>query len=211
MADQDNYILGKPSEMYRMHRFFLIPILLFVDGCVSPPPSNLENICNIFYEYPEWRQDTLLAEKDWNIPVAVQMAIMHQESKFDASATPPRTKLLWFIPWSRPSSAHGYTQALHATWQQYQKDRGGYWASRENFSDAVDFIGWYANIAHKKAGIPLGDAYGQYLAYHEGVGGYMRKSYLRKPWLIQVAKKVQTRAIVYDKQLQDCGLKPKSK
>jgi hypothetical protein len=32
------------------------------------------------------------------------MAIIHQESKFDPSARPQRTKLLWVIPWTRPSS-----------------------------------------------------------------------------------------------------------
>ncbi len=187
-------------------RSFLVLIIIFANGCVSPPPANIDNVCSIFYEYPEWRKDTAFAQHEWHIPVAVQMAIMHQESKFDASATPPRTKLFWIIPWRRPSSAHGYTQALHATWQQYQVTRGGYWASRENFADAVDFIGWYANIAHRKAHIPLDDAYGQYLAYHEGVGGYQRKTYLRKPWLIQVAKKVQYRAAMYQQQLHRCGM-----
>ncbi len=143
-------------------------------------------------------------QRRWHVPVAVQMAIIHQESKFNATAKPPRTKLLWFIPWSRPSTAYGYSQALNSTWELYRKSDGSFWASRENFSDGVDFIGWYANQAHRRAHIPRDNAYDLYLAYHEGVGGYQRKTYLQKKWLIQVAHKVSARAQIYKAQLARC-------
>jgi hypothetical protein len=164
----------------------------------------MNNVCNIFKQYPQWYRDSKDVEHRWRVPIHVQMAIMHQESKFDAQATPPRTKILWVIPWKRPSTAYGYAQALDSTWALYKHSNGGVLASRERFSDGVDFIGWYANQANRKAGIVRSDPYSLYLAYHEGVGGYMKQSYLKKPWLIQVAHKVQARAQIYQAQLLRC-------
>ena len=181
--------------------FFLLPLLT---ACVTKPPRDVNNICNIFKEYPQWRYDVLDVERRWKVPVAVQMAIIHQESKFDAHASPPRNKLLWFIPWRRPSSASGYTQALHSTWVLYKQNNAAFWTGRDNFAAAVDFVGWYANQARLRAKLPPQDAYRLYLAYHEGVGGYLNKTYLKKPWLIQVARKVKARSQIYQAQLNYC-------
>lgn len=173
-------------------------------ACVKSPPKNVNNACQIFKEYPSWYRKTKKVEKRWHVPVPVQLAIIHQESRFNGHAKPERTKLLWIIPWKRPSSAVGYSQALNQTWDRYQNKRGGFWASRKNFGDAVDFIGWYSKEANQRAGIPPSDAYKLYLAYHEGVGGYIRKSYLKKPWLIHVARKVKAQSIKYQEQLKYC-------
>ena len=188
----------------QIKKFVLFCFVLLISGCVTSPPRNLNNVCHIFSQYPHWYHESKDVERRWRVPVAVQMAIMHQESKFEARAQPPRTKLLWVIPWSRPSTAYGYAQALNGTWALYKNSSGSPFASRESFSDGVDFMGWYANQAHRTAGIRQSDAYSLYLAYHEGVGGYMRKTYLRKPWLIQVAHKVHARAQVYQAQLNSC-------
>lgn len=177
--------------------------LAFV-GCVSQPPRDINNVCSVFRQYPQWYSASLDVQHRWHIPVAVQMAIIHQESKFDARAKPPRTKLLWIIPWKRPSTAYGYSQALDGTWAHYKQKNGGFLSSRNDFSDGVDFIGWYANQAYIKARIPRNDAYALYLAYHEGIGGYQRKTYLQKSWLINVAHKVNTRAHLYQSQLLSC-------
>jgi hypothetical protein len=133
------------------------------------------------------------------------MAIIHQESKFDANAQPPRTKLLNIIPWSRPSTAYGYTQALKSTWALYKNKHGNFFTSRDDFGDGVNFIGWYADEAYKRAGIPRNDAYKLYLAYHEGVGGYQRQTYLHKSWLVPVARKVKAKAQLYGMQLASCS------
>ena len=183
----------------------LLSVMLGLVACATlPPPRDLNHVCRIFWQYPQWQRDARDVERRWHVPIAVQMAIMHQESKFDAHAKPPRTTLLWVIPWTRPSSAYGYAQALDGTWALYQRKSGGWWASRDNFYDGVDFIGWYANQANRRASIRRDDAYSLYLAYHEGVGGYMQKTYLRKPWLIQVAHKVSARAQLYQAQLKAC-------
>lgn len=184
----------------------LLFILLLLTGCAAKIPSNVNHICSIFRENPNWYHHTRYVAHRWHVPIAVQMAVIHQESKFDSRATPPRTKLLWIIPWQRPSTAYGYSQALNQTWAVYKKHQGRTFASRDSFADAVDFIGWYANQAHIRANIPPNDPYRLYLAYHEGVGGYMKKTYLKKPWLIHVAHKVSARASIYQAQLKKCQL-----
>ena len=188
----------------RFNLFIIMLFSLMLVGCVSAPPRDVNNICNVFRQYPKWYRDSLDVQRRWRVPVNVQMAIMHQESKFNATARPGRTKLLWVIPWRRPSSAYGYAQALTGTWALYKGSQGGAFASRSNFADGVDFIGWYANQAYKRAGIPRTNAYQLYLAYHEGIGGYQRKTYLRKKWLIPVAHKVSARAQIYQAQLNSC-------
>ncbi len=184
----------------------LIAFSFLLLSCVSKPPSDVDNVCRIFKQYPRWYRDAKDVERRWRVPVAVQMAIIHQESRFNARAKPPRTKLLWIIPFRRPSSAYGYAQALRPTWRQYKKarDGGSLFAARDEFDDAVDFIGWYANRANHIAHVPRYDAYNLYLAYHEGTGGYLRRTYLQKPWLIQVARKVKARSQLYQAQLERC-------
>lgn len=202
-----------PTYRYRMNKnkmklkwlsFFLLPF--FLVSCVSKPPADVNNICRVFKQYPQWYRDAKDVERRWRIPVPIQMAIVHQESKFDGKARPPHKKLFWIIPGKRPSTAYGYSQALRSTWLQYKKaeNGGSKWASRDVFYHAVDFIGWYANQANRVAGIPRDDAYRLYLAYHEGIGGYQRKTYLQKPWLIKVARKVKTRSQLYQAQLNQC-------
>jgi hypothetical protein len=129
---------------------------------------------------------------------------MFQESSFIADAEPPRPTILGFIPWFRSSSAYGYPQAQDNTWADYQKQTGNSWASREDFADSCDFIGWYCAVSNRKLGIPFSDAQNLYLAYHEGHGGYQRQLYKNKVWLMSVANKVNQRAWQYDEQLNNC-------
>ena len=51
----------------------------------------------------------------------------------------------------------------------------------------------------------MSDAKKQYLAYHEGHGGFERGSYRKKAWLLSVSDKVNRRANSYKKQLKRCG------
>jgi len=187
-----------------------LPLVIFgvvnLVGCTQAPPRNPNNICLIFRQYPDWYWAAAKTRRRWGVPVSVLMAIVHQESHFSAKAKPPRRKILWVIPWFRPTSAYGYSQAVNETWRRYKRDTGrtSMFTSRNAFGDAADFIGWFVNQAHKRAGISKVDAYALYLAYHEGIGGYMRGTYKRKAWLIAVAKKVQRRAWIYRSQLRIC-------
>lgn len=183
--------------------FLMICILLTATACVPAPPRQQNNVCAIFRQYPEWYWATQDTQREWGVPISVQMAIIHQESHFNGTAKPPREKILWIIPWNRPTSAYGYSQALDGTWKLYEKDRGGV-HFRHSFDSACDFLGWYANQAYRRANISRSNAYDQYLAYHEGVTGYMQKTYQQKPWLLKVAKKVEKQASIYHYQLLHC-------
>ncbi len=183
----------------------IIAAIILLVGCATtpPPPNNVENICSIFQQYPVWYKDAKRTEQKWGVPVPVQMSIIYQESSFSAKAKPPRKKLLGIIPWKRPSSAYGYSQALKGTWQDYVKQTGQN-GDRDEFAAASDFIGWYANLVYRKCKVKPTDAYRLYLAYHEGPTNYENHSYWLKPWLIKVSSKVAKRAEVYQRQLATC-------
>ena len=182
----------------------LLAGMLFLSGCATTPPSNPNNICDIFTDEPDWYKAAKKSENKWGSPVPVMMSIMYQESQFVQKARPPRTKFLWIFPGPRASNAYGFAQVKSDTWEDYQRDEGGIWARRDSFNDAVDFIGWYNYQSQKRNRIKLNDAYSLYLAYHEGQGGFSKKSYSRKGWLKATAQKVSTRAAAYTRQLQTC-------
>ncbi len=180
-------------------------LAFWLAGCATTPPSEPASVCAIFKGQDDWYAASRKAQQRWGVPVAVQMAIMKQESAFVADARPPRRWFLGFIPLSRPSTAYGYSQALDGTWERYQQSTGNNNAERDNFADAVDFIGWYTHQSQVELGISPQDAYRQYLAYHEGQGGYQRGSYRQKPWLIHVARDVGANASRYQRQLEGCS------
>lgn len=182
-------------------------LLLFgilVISCSTAPPEDIGNSCSIFEEKDSWYSSARDSYKKWGVPIQVQLAIIYQESRFVHDAKPPRQKLLWVIPWTRPSSAYGYGQIKDSTWEWYLKSTGRRWADRDDFDDVADFIGWYGDMSHRKLGISKSDAYSQYLAYHEGHGGFKRKTYKNKKWLIRVASQVAARAQRYSAQLRKC-------
>lgn len=179
-------------------------LVLLLAGCASRPPTNIDNVCRIFDDKKGWYEDAKTAQKSWGTPIPVLMAIVHQESGFRARAKPPRKRILGFIPGPRPSDSYGYSQALQSTWQAYKRSAGRYGADRDDFGDAMDFVGWYNHQSYRRNGIARDDAYRLYLAYHEGQGGYERGSYRSKPWLQAVARKVSDRALRYKAQLAGC-------
>jgi hypothetical protein len=182
-------------------------LLLLVAACGSreySAPRNLDNACALAAERPQYMRAMQRTERRWGVPVHVQMATIHQESKFVGDARTPLQYTLGVIPMGRLSSAFGYSQALDGTWEEYQRDTGRYRAQRDDIMDATDFMGWYMNLTRDRNGIPLTDARNQYLAYHEGHAGYRRGSYNAKPWLLRVADRVADRAAMYQGQLASC-------
>ncbi|MEJ2686201.1 MAG: hypothetical protein P8124_03150 [Gammaproteobacteria bacterium] len=184
--------------------FLLLLLLIGLAGCSTNPPRHITNSCSIFEQKDGWYASAYDSYKKWGVPVYVQLAIIYQESRFVSDAKPPRGRLLWVIPWFRTSSAYGYAQIKDGTWDRYLDATGRWFADRDDFSDVVDFIGWYCDLSHRVLGISKSDAYRQYLAYHEGQGGYRRRTYLKKPWLMRVAREVQARARRYHIQLDHC-------
>jgi hypothetical protein len=194
--------------MSRLLRASMLLLLLAACGGGSKQfsaPRDLDNACAIVRERPQYYRAMKDTERRWGVPIAVQMATIHQESKFIGNAQTPHRFALGVIPMGRQSSAYGYSQALDGTWEEYQKEQGRRSARRDRISDATDFMGWYMNQTEQRLGVPKTDAQAQYLAYHEGRTGYARQSYLAKPWLVEVAAKVQSRSNMYAQQLASCG------
>ena len=179
-------------------------LFIFISAC-SSVPKNTANSCSIFSEKYFWYKHAKKTEKKWGTPVYLQLAIIKMESDFDWLAKPQRQKIFKVIPYKRPSSSFGYSQAVKGTWKQYKVETGNKFASRARFKDSVDFIGWYTNKSSKLLKIPKNDAFKQYIAYHEGWGNY--KNYKKNEKVISYAKKVKKYSDQYKTQLIKCKKK----
>ncbi|ATC95384.1 transglycosylase SLT domain-containing protein [Pseudoalteromonas tunicata] len=182
----------------------LFSSILILGGCASAPPENPHDICDIFSEKRDWYFAAKDAQEKWGAPKQVLMSMMFQESSFKHNAQPPMDYFLGFIPIGRKSSAYGYSQAKTPTWQDYIKESDNSGADRDEFEDAIDFMGWFVYKTHKINGVSKWDSYAQYLNYHEGWGGYKRGTYKKKQWLMNTATKVKHRASNYAAQLKKC-------
>ena len=187
--------------MSKFKSYFLILLVILITGC-SSIPQNTSNSCSIFNERYLWYKHAKNTEKKWGTPIYIQLAIIKMESDFDWLAKPPRQKLFKIIPFKRPSSSFGYSQAVKGTWEQYKHETGNKLATRARFKDSVDFIGWYTDKTESLLKISKKDAFRQYLAYHEGWGGY--KNYKNNQKVIVLAQKVKKQSDKYKAQLQDC-------
>lgn len=169
------------------------------------PPLRQDNVCEIFREHPVWYDYAKASQEKWGTPIATQMAFVYYESSFRSHARPPRTRLWGFIPWTRPTTAYGYAQALDPAWGEYLEDTGdGLFVVRTHMEHALDFVGWYNYLTNRKLGVSFYSPQKLYLAYHEGRTGYARRSYDAKPEVVDLASRVQTRAFRYDHQLNTC-------
>jgi len=180
----------------------LFILTFFLITSCSSIPSNTSDGCSIFKERYLWYKHAKRSEQKWGTPIYIQLAIIKWESGFDWLAKPPRQKIFKVIPYKRPSSSFGYSQAVKGTWEQYKKETGNKVASRARFKDSVDFIGWYTNKSKSILNISQKDAFKQYVAYHEGWGNY--KYYKKKEKVINLAKRVEKQSHIYKKQLSQC-------
>lgn len=191
-----------------MNRYLKLAIVGLVASCGGgghhKAPRNLDNACLLAAERPAYMRAMKTAERRWGIPVHVQMATIHQESKFIGNARTPHQYALGIIPVGRQSSAFGYSQAIDSTWEDYRRQTRNRHARRDDFADAADFMGWYMNGSSRALGISPQDAASQYLAYHEGRRGFARGAHFQKPWLMSVAGQVGSRAELYRMQLANC-------
>ena len=187
--------------MIRKKIFYFIILLFFVTAC-SSIPKNTQNSCEIFEERYLWYKHARASYKKWGAPIYIQLAFIKKESDFNWLAKPPRVKLFKVIPFKRPSSSFGYSQAVEGTWRQYKRETGNKLATRARFKDSVDFIGWYVNKTTTLLKIPKNDAYRQYLAYYKGWGDY--KNYSKDKKAIIYARSVKENASKYRKQLTLC-------
>ena len=187
--------------MIPFKKVIIILIFLILSAC-SSIPKNTQNSCAIFEERYLWYKHSKASYEKWGAPIHLQLAFVKKESDFNWLAKPPRTKLFKVIPFKRPSSSFGYSQAVKGTWEQYKKETGNKLATRMRFKDSVDFIGWYTNKTESILKISKKDAFKQYLAYHEGWGNF--KNYKKNRKVIGLAKKVEKQSNIYKKQLSKC-------
>ena len=180
---------------------FLLIFVFLISAC-SSIPSNTSDSCSIFNERYLWYKHAKKSEQKWGTPIYLQLAIIKMESGFDWLARPPRQKLFKIVPYKRPSSSFGYSQAVKGTWKQYKTETGNKFATRTRFKDSVDFIGWYTTKTEKILKVSKTDAFKQYIAYHEGWGNY--KNYRNNNKVINLAKNVEKQSNIYKKQLSDC-------
>ena len=180
----------------------ILIFLFFILSACSSIPKNTQNSCAIFEERYLWYKHSKKVEQKWGTPIYIQLAIIKMESDFNWLAKPSRKKIFKIIPFKRPSSSFGYSQAVKGTWEQYKRETGNKLATRARFKDSVDFIGWYTNKTETILKISKNDAFKQYLAYHEGWGNF--KYYKKNKKVIGLAKKVEKQSNIYKKQLLDC-------
>ena len=183
----------------------LFYFLVFLLSACSSVPKNTTDGCSIFSERYFWYKHVKKTEKKWGTPIHLQLAFIKMESDFDWLAKPERLKLFKIIPYKRPSSSFGYSQAVKGTWEQYKRENNRPFATRARFKDSVDFIGWYTSKSSKILKISKNDVFKQYVAYHEGWGNY--KNYKNNNKIILIAKKVEKQSSKYKKQLLACQYK----
>jgi len=178
-------------------------IFLFLVSCTSVPkyPSNA---CKIFGEKYFWYKHAKKSSEIYGAPIHIILAFVNKESGFNRWAKPKRKKLFKIIPYKRPSSSFGYSQAVNKTWELYKTETNNPLALRTRFKDSVMFIGWYIKKTNKINRIPLDDAYRQYLNYYLGWGNYVKKTYKTDKKSIIYAKSVQKKSKIYRNQLKEC-------
>ena len=181
----------------------LLLFLFFLISSCSSIPKNTADGCSIFSEKYLWYKHAKKTEQKWGTPIYIQLAIIKMESDFDWLAKPERQKIFKVIPYKRPSSSFGYSQAVKGTWKQYKKETNNKLATRTRFKDSVDFIGWYTSKTEKILKISKKDVFRQYIAYHEGWGNY--KNYKKNQKIILLAKKVEKQSEKYKNQLLKCS------
>lgn len=182
----------------------LLALVVALGSCAANPPRKPNDLCAIFDEKSSWRKAARRAEKKWGLPVHVGMAFLHRESSYVANARPPRKRLMGLVPWTRLSNAYGYAQATDEAWQDYAKATERWFIDRDDFADALDFIGWYNDRSHRLLGLPKHDAYRLYLAYYTGPTGY-RRGHWKSERIQGYARKVRTQAALYQRQYAVCS------
>ena len=182
-------------------------IIFFLIAACSSVPKYPQNACKIFGERYLWYKHAKKSSQTYDVPTHIILAFINKESGFNQWAKPKRQKLFKIIPYKRPSSSFGYSQAVNKTWELYKTESGNSLALRTRFKDSVMFVGWYINKTHKINKIPKNDSYRQYLNYYLGWGSYSKKTYKTDKKAIILAKNVQKQSNIYKNQLRECQKK----
>ncbi len=191
-----------------LNKLIILLVISLLASCSTAPKTHngIKNACDIYNRHKTWKKAFDNAYDEYGVPPQLIMSFIYQESSFRHNAKPKKKTFLG-IRTRRISSAYGFPQALDKTWKWYKQTTGRSGADRDNLPDAVRFIGWYVSKNNQKSGVSKWNAREQYLAYHDGMGGYLKKTYLKKPWLVKTAKIVGKRAYKYRQDLSSCSNK----
>ena len=189
-------------HFYKINKFLLV-LLFFLTSCSSVPKYPL-NACKIFGERYLWYKHVKKSSEIYGAPTHIILAFVNKESGFNRWARPERTKLFKIIPYKRPSSSFGYSQATTKTWELYKKETDNPLALRSNFKHSVMFIGWYIKKTNEINKVPFNDSYRQYLNYYLGWSSYSKKGYKNDKKAVILAKGVQKQSNIYKNQLTEC-------
>ena len=190
-------------HFYKINKFLLVFLFFIVTSC-SSVPKHPQNACKIFEENYLWYKSAKKSSETYGAPIYMILAFVNKESGFNRWAKPKRQKLFKIIPYKRPSSSFGYSQAVKKTWELYKNETNSPLALRTRFKDSVMFIGWYIKKTNKINKIPLTDSYRQYLNYYLGWGSYSKKLYKTDKKAIIYAKIVEKQSNLYKSQLKKC-------
>lgn len=150
------------SKIFNFKYLLLVISIIIISSCSEKTQVN-DNMgaCEILAQHSSWKKSLKTAQQNYNLPPAFAMAIIYQESRFNADAK------------SKYSSAYGYAQAIDGTWKHFQQDVKSN-AKRNNFDDSVQFIGWYMSQLSKSLKLRMTDSKNLYMAYMLGATGFKR-------------------------------------
>jgi len=176
---------------------------IFLASC-SSVPKYPQNACKIFGEKYFYLKYTRAASKKWGVPISTILAVISKESGYKRFARPPRHKIFKIIPYRRPSSSLGFSQAVVKTFSLYKKENNKPLALRISYKTSSDFVGWYFWKTNKINKVSLNDTRNLYLNYYLGWTAYKNKAYRTNKKAIILAKNVEKQAKIYKNQLQEC-------
>jgi len=189
-------------HFYKINKYFIF--LLFCLTACSSVPKYPQNACKIFSEKYFYLKYSRAASKKWGVPISSILAVINKESGFQRFAKPKRKRIFKIIPYRRPSSSFGFSQAVNKTWELYKSENKKPTALRISFKNSSDFIGWYFWKTNKINKISFTDTRNMYLNYYLGWGAYKNKAYQKDKKSIIFAKSVEKQAKIYKNQIQEC-------
>ena len=197
------------KQVYKMQKKILksnlnyLIIFFFLVSC-SSVPKYPQNACKIFGEKYFYLKHTRAASKKWGVPISTILAVINKESGFRRFAKPPRYKIFKIVPYRRPSSSFGFSQAITSSWDLYKKENNKPLALRISYRSASDFVAWYLWKANKINNVSLKNTRDLYLNYYLGFSAYKNKAYRTDKKALIFAKGVEKQAKIYKNQLQEC-------
>ena len=187
-------------KTFNLKHLLLIFLIITISSCSEKTKiDDKMGVCEILAQHSSWKNSLKTAQEKYNLPPAFAMAIIYQESRFDAEAK------------SKYSSAYGYAQAIDGTWKHFQQDVKSN-AKRNNFNDSVQFIGWYMSQLSKSLKLRMTDSKNLYMAYMLGATGFKRykagtfKNKAKIEEDKKIATKISNYTKIYQSQLKNCKI-----